>query len=102
MAPHKLAACSTTSRSMRKFKRLLSTSGLLLAFRCWQNGRRRTTVVRGAAPFQLAIHPNSPLWTPDLLLGGNDHYATLYEDNHTWRELDAAALRFQPAGCARE
>ena len=61
-----------------------------------------TLVVRGAAPFQLAVHPTTPLWTPDLLLAGNDYYATLYADNHTWRELDAVAQRFQGAGCTRE
>ena len=61
-----------------------------------------TLVVRGAAPFQLAVHPTTPLWTPDLLLAGNDYYATLYADNHTWPELDAVAQRFQGAGCVRE
>ncbi len=61
-----------------------------------------TLVVRGRAPFQLAVHPTTPLWTPDLLLAGNDYYATLYADNHTWRELDAVAQRFQGAGCTRE
>jgi hypothetical protein len=61
-----------------------------------------TLVVRGPAPFQLAVHPTAPLWTPDLFLAGNDYYATLYEDNHTWRELDALAQRFQGAGCTRE
>jgi len=61
-----------------------------------------TLVVRGAAPFQLAVYPTTPLWTPDLFLAGNDYYATLYADNHTWGELDAVAQRFQGAGCTRE
>lgn len=59
-----------------------------------------TLVVRNYKPFLLQIYDPTPLWTPDLILAGNEHYAMLYGEDFSRADIEALAQPYLPASCA--
>lgn len=59
-----------------------------------------TLVITGAKPLLLEVSDPAPLWTPDLLLAGNDHYAAVYEENFSRADIECIARPYLPASCA--
>jgi hypothetical protein len=56
-------------------------------------------VVRGGGPFLLQVYSTEPLWTPELLLAGNESFALLYADTFSRAELEAMASPHLPNWC---